>query len=300
MPVGMLPIACDDWPTPVTPPAVRIPYLGDLSAAKTALSKMPDMEEYLAQFQGILGTAMAPVRQFIELIQNIMALVDCITAIPEAIMSLDPGKIFECLEKLFKAIAAIVAYVPPLPYIRTGLDIAGYAIDLIDAIMDIFKTLDDKISSYIDTWNDAVKYLDSALQADVDCALTETEALLQNLAPALAFIMPISNILMDVFTKLMPNPELERAAVEYKLAAAYNLTAFAALAAGATELPELPGFTPPTVSQHAKVPVPPLGPLIENLNKSRNAMILIYNTLAPLVGLDGNKRERSTPRTVNF
>jgi len=183
-----------------------------------------------------------------------------------------------------------------------ALDICSYFIDLIDEIVRLFQKIDAKLTSLVNIWNDAVSLADKELQAVVDCGFSETKAIVINLKPLLTFIQPASDVLGDMFLQFIPNQQLRDAIEMYRDAATWNAQAMEALGTG-LPLPDLPGFTsPPPKVQHEKVAaiIPPMAPFFENLNRSRNAMVMLYNTLAPWVGRDPDKSPRTMPEFVNF
>ena len=295
-------VQCISIDVPGAPPQLNLPHFGILTKGWGALGKIPDPGDLLAQFQDQLALAMAPVRRFLEVVEAFLAVKNCITAIPDSIMRLSPSPIFDCIEGLAEVLARLLSWIPPLSYVRMALDIFSYCIDLIDEILSFFTRLDQKITAYVETMNLAVSLGDIELIAIVDCGLTSVRPTIVTALDMLKFVQPICDVLIDVFLRLIPSDQMRKAVTEYKEAGDFMGTARDALASGSdqTALPVYPGAEAVTKVQNTLVPVPPLAPLLQGINVTRNAMVLLYNILAPVVGENTRKQSRELPDYDNF
>jgi hypothetical protein len=297
-------IQCDTVPLPPAPPSIDIPHFGTLAKAWEGLYSIPKASDLLAQFQDQLAVALAPVRRYLELIEILTSLYACTQAIPKAILWLNPSPIYDCIENLAKAIARILSWVPPMAYIRMYMDLANYCISLIDEILDWFGELDDILTDYIETFLEAELLDDQELQQILECSASDIRPRLKIAMNLLAFVKPINDMLINVFIRLIPDANtvkaLKKAKKAYEEANEYMELASAVVDAGGGSLPEIPGFSHTPPEQHQLVPVPPLGPLLYTMTNTQNAMVLIYNALAPLVGLDPDKEMREMRSYNNF
>lgn len=294
--MGIINIVCKSLQIPSPPPQVTIPNFGVMQQAWGALDDIPDPAKLLGEMQNQLASAMAPVRRYLEIVEVLQAIQQCLKAAIDAVTQLSPDPLFDCFKNLTKAIARVLSWLPPLSYVRTAADIAGYCIDVMDEIFDFFERLDDMISDYISTLSNATLLNDSDLIGFANCGLSEVLPHIIVVVDLIAFVTPLNNALMDMFTRLMPNPLLQTIKQMYEETQTYVLKVQAQLKLDPTQpLPQFLTFPLPTTAQNPNVPVPKLGPLLEATNHCRNGMVLLYNFMAPVVGLDADKETRSTP-----
>jgi len=293
-------IQCVTKTIPAAPPEIYIPHLGIMAKAWAGLDSIPSAGEMLAQFQDAIATALAPVRRYLEIVETFSSVQQCIKAIPQAILTLNPDPIYDCLTNLAKAIARLLSWIPPLSYIRTYRTVARYCIDLIDEIFDFFVALDGEITSYINAYNSALTVGDSDLLEFIDCGMSDIVPRVTIAIRMAQFVSPINDVLLDMFLRLMPNPVLRE--VVKRMTSVTTYLAGISITAGGSSLviPEFPGFSTSSVTQHAIVPVPPLGHLLYALNRSRSAIVMAHNVLSPVVGYDADAEERELPTFTNF
>lgn len=295
-----LTVTCAPPVLPAAPPSVSIPHFGIMQKAWGALSGAPDPADLLCQLQDGLAIAMAPVRRYLEMVEGIFAFKQCMMTIPDAIMSLDVDALWECFRTLIRVLSVVLSWVPPFPYIRTAMDIAGYCIDLLDEVLSFLQRLDAKITAWIQTYDEAEALGDLELIAFVNCGIAQAKSDVRMLMDIMQFMAPINNTLIESFLRLMNMEALRLAYQQYSNASQYYGEVATAIEDGASALPALAGFSPTGKTQHVIVPFPPLGPLLENMGRSRNAMVIVYNVLAPVVGLAPDKQTREIPDFINF
>ena len=295
-------VQCINIDVPSPPPQLDIPQFGILEKGWDAMGKIPDPSELLAKFQDQMAIALAPVRRFLEIVECFLAVKNCITAIPDAITSLSPSPIFECIENLAETLARILSWMPPLSYVRLALDIFSYCIDLIDEILTFFSVLDRKISSYISAMDTAVAAGDVELISIVNCGLSGIRPNVVTVLDMLKFVEPINDVLMEMFLRLIPSDQMKQAVGQYKEAGEYMGSVRTSLATttGQGALPAPPSVETITKVQNELVPLPPLGPLLSGMNMIRNAMVLLHNIMAPIVGEESTKQGRDMPEYDNF
>jgi hypothetical protein len=300
-------IPCIGVDMPVPPPSLEIPGLGAIQQARAALNNLTDPSEMLMQMQNQLAVALAPIRRFIEMLEAIMALQGCVTAIPTAITSLSPKPIVNCLKNLVKAIGVLTNYIPPKAWVRTAMDVASWSIDVIDELIGLFEDMDERITQYTQLWDEALALGDLELQASMQCSVSEVKALTLNMFEILMIIKPLNDVLIDVFVRITNAKILEDAAEKYKKVNS-NLPGMKQAIIDGSPLPLPDDLTAALIqsiqekadSQHSIIPLPPLGALFQGMNEMRNAVVIIYNFIAPWVGLDPNKTTRETPEFNNW
>jgi len=277
-----------------TPPSIDIPHFGILQKAQETLDGIPDPADLLCKFQDTIAVALAPVRRYLEMIEAFLTIKQCMSVIPDAITSLDPGVILDCMKNLAKAFARLLSWLPPFTYVRLAMDVTSYLLDLVDAILSLAARVDDKIDKWVNLDALAKQLGDLELVNFVNCGMEDLSTDLRLLLKLVKFIEPANDVLMEMFLRLLNSDGLRDAYEKYKEASEYYDKVDTALSEGASSLPALAGFSS-SDTQDPVVPVPRMGALWENMNRSRNAAVVIYNTLAPFVGADADKEARSLP-----
>jgi hypothetical protein len=286
----------------VPPPAINIPGYGEIQDVRRAINNLTDPSEMIMSLMSKLTVALAPIKRYIEMLDAVMALKNCMQAVPEAILTLSPDVIYDCFENLIKAVAVLMSYIPPMAYVRMGCDIASFAILIIDEVISVFRELDAKVTQYLGVYDLAVSLADNELKVTAECALGEVNALALNMFDLLKAISIAMDIFLDMMLKFYP--VLKEAAKTVKDNMANMDELEQALKDGDQYLPD------PTKTEeelidaanalHEAIPVPPLEPLFVALNQLRNVAAFLYNLLAPTVGLDPDKEQIETPEFVNF
>ncbi len=278
-----LQIVCVNPPYYTRPPRIHIPNLGIIEQALDAISSIPDPAEIMATILNMLNPLLAPLRKYLQVVEAIIAIKQCVEAIPKAIITLNPSPILDCFQALIRVIAELIKDIPPIPYIQVVLDIAAYAMDTIDAIILVFHRLEQKITDLLKLRNYAITLNDLDLVNIVNCGLRDLQLALAQILDVLRIIGPMLNIIMAVILRLIPTPQTQKASDKcIEAAASFDAAQnAAALADITTGLPKLSG-------------------LLTALDDMRKALVIIYNALAPWVGEAPNKTDRSAPTFVNF
>jgi hypothetical protein len=266
---------CLEMPAPPELPYLEIPQFGIMSAARQSLYDLPDLSTYLMSLQEVAALALAPVRRFLEMVEIILAIKSCQDAIIEALLPPSPGPIIECIKDLIKAIARLASYFPPLEYVKSMLSLCKFIIQVIDEVVDLFVFLDQQLANYILVLQNALELGDLELGALADCAGSEITALTVNMMDVLKYVTPILKILLEPLARLVPIPALREA-----------LKKIANLPALLTDIKS-------AVGQADGPPV--IGGLMSLINDMRNAVVILYNVLAPVVGRDSDLKPRTLP-----
>jgi hypothetical protein len=265
-------------------PRITIPNLGILEQAHAAISSIPDPAELMAMFMDKLSLALAPLRKYLQVLEGLIAIKQCVEALPRAIITLSPSPIFDCLKALVRAFAALIQDIPPIPYIQCVIDLCKICVDLIDAIVNLLVKLDNKISALLTLRNYALALNDTDLVDITGCSLQYIKIPLQQIMQVLKLIKPLNDILLSVIMRLIPTPQAQKAAEEYQAAAGSFDTCSTQLA---TIDPAVLGF-------------PSLSGMMPAIGATRNAMVVIHNVLAPIIGEDPSLTTRTLPSFTNF
>lgn len=275
-------VTCIDPPAWRRPPSIRIPNQGTVEMAWDSLSSIPDPADLMSKFMNVVNLALASIRKYLQMVEVVVAIKQCIEAVPKAIMTLSPSPIFDCLKTLAKVFTQVMQDFPPFPYIFMAVDVAGICVDLIDAFILLFQRLDAKIAALVNLNNYALGLSDIELVNMSSCAMKDVKLSVQQILDVLKIVKPVNDILLSVILRLMPIPSAQKAANDYALAAITFGTASSELEAGGGALSVITGL-------------PPLGTMFQALAGARNAIAVIYNVLAPMTGVDDQKTTIAIP-----
>jgi uncharacterized membrane protein len=234
---------------------LTLPGMGELAYLRDSVESMPRPSSLLLKFLNSLSPALAPINSIIKLVDMIQAIVTCVTAVPKCFMTLSPGPLIKCFEKLFKALAALIALVPPMPYIRMIVDIVVLIRYLVDDLLNVFTIIDKEISKIKQVLDDAQRTQDDTLLEIGECA---RENLNQEMAGIMQVIQLIGKLTGLIFTIMESIATLIPGADE-------KVAEWQAAMGGATDSlgsADVTGFIP-------------LGPLVTALTTIRNILIVI-------------------------
>jgi hypothetical protein len=194
----------------VTPQGLSLTFPGGATVAPEVPDVVPDLFQLSKQLLGQANAALAPLAPIFNILDVALALVQVVNAIPDAIKSLDPGKITDALPDLGKKVAKLAPLVPQLsvPILILGL---------IDTLLAFLGGLATQLRALIDQQvriqhaeNRATELGNAQLRAVTDCAKHHVDAQLQSLSESTA---PVNRLiaLLNVFTQLIglgPLPDL--------------------------------------------------------------------------------------------
>lgn len=277
-------------------PSIQLP-MGLLQAPFDALDKIPSASQMMAKLMGLLDVALMPVKQLLELVEVLVAVKNCIEAVPKAIMQLSPAPVLDCIKNLAKAFARLLSYVPPLSYARALRDVCVFLVTLIDEVIRLFQRMDALIDGYVNVLAAAQAAGDLELVQFANCGMQNLRINMKTLIDALRLLKPVTDILMPAILRLIPTPELQKAADQSAASSAYMDSASSTLGSGGTTLPTYPGGEAPGASA-VGVPLPRISPVLQGLTILRNSMVMVGNGLSLVVGSSVTLQVRNMPTFV--
>jgi hypothetical protein len=282
-------------------PRFRFMSLGIVEKAWSSVDKVPSAFDLLSQFQDNIALAMAPIRQYMDLIEAFALLHKCFQTIPDCITSLSPDPLLDCMKNLAKAIARVLAWMPPLSYVALTVDMTGYTIDLIDEIMLFFVRLDSRLDSLVTSYETALTLNDTALLGFTVCGINSILPKMLAMMNMVLGIKPYCNSLIDPLIRLLGLENLKKMKEKYEDADKKITKAKSDISKSVAVLTCTPGHNhPPPSDPKSYIPIPPMAPVLCSINQTRTAMVFIYNILAPIVGDDPDKKERTLPAFKYF
>lgn len=121
---------------------VRFP-VGNLQCVSLPQVNIPDPSELLQQLFAQINSALTPLNPIFNIIDAVVAVFECIKAIPKAITQLDPVPLIECIPHLAEAINKLLALLP-------ALSVPVMLVDIIDVVIFFLRSLKRQIQILID------------------------------------------------------------------------------------------------------------------------------------------------------
>ena len=125
--------------------SVRMPGYGVFEAIRTTLQKVPSNCDLGIDLLALIQSALAPLRPFIDVLELLLAIVNCIFAIKTAVTRLSPGPIVGCLRNLREALDKVLQHIPPIPWLRMIADILRLLIITVNCLLDLLADFDRQI-----------------------------------------------------------------------------------------------------------------------------------------------------------
>jgi len=275
---------------PPAPSKIKAPFIGDLQQARKSLYALPDGSEMLMRFMDSLELAMAPARQFIELLELGTLYKDCLGSIIDAVTQLNPDPIFACLKKVMKKLATLASYFPPMSYVRLIVDCLAVGVKLLDEIVYMFVWLDSQITSWRDLVQQAQTLGDKTLLSVADCEIAEYGLCMLNANDIMKLVSPGIRVLLEPITENIPSYPLKIA-----------LTQLVDIEKQLTDLDTTVRESVTKANAEAGIDdmLEMLGEVLTTLCDLETVLVDIYNVVGPMLGLDP-LQQRARPGTVNF
>lgn len=277
--MAVITIQCISPPAYSRPPRLTIPNIGLLEEMHDAISRIPDPAELIAKLMNKAMLALAPLQKFLKMVEAIMAIKQCIEAIPRSLIPPNPQPIIDCFKALIKAVAALIQEVPPIPYIQTVIDLCRLMTDFIDGVWTFMARLDAKISNLLNVQAYAQALGDTTLIQFANCNLNHTIAPLLRMLDLLTLVSPLLNVLLSVILRLIPSPQAHKAANQC-LEAASSFT---------TARDQLSNIDVSVVG------FPRLTSMLEGMYSTREALRFVESFLCPIVGEEAEIVHRGMP-----
>jgi len=188
---------------------VTLPGMGELTFLQQAIDAIPRPSSYVIQALNAMSPALAPVYMLIRVLDVIIAIQNCITALPKAIAMLNPAPIVSCIKKLVSVIAHLLPLLPPLAYVRLVVDIVAAIRMLVEDMISVIGLIDQQVSRIKAAINEAYQLDDSLLLQIGECA---KEDLKQNTAGLMQVLEAISKLMtallgmLQIMAAVLPGP----------------------------------------------------------------------------------------------
>lgn len=123
-----------------------------------------------------VNTALAPLQPFFNLLDAIIAIFDCVQAIPDAIIQLDPAGLFECAPNMVEKVGKLASLAPQLSLPAMLVDILDLMIRQLTQLVLDLRRLALYQAEVIAAGVAAAEPGNVALRIAVDCAQNDIDA----------------------------------------------------------------------------------------------------------------------------
>lgn len=167
----------------ITPREVCIRYpVGQEICATLPQLTNADQAELVAQLFAQLNSALAPLSPILDIVDIVLTIVDCIKAIPEAIIKLDPTGLIECVPALLEAVNKILALIPALSLPLMLIDIIDGFILYLQAQAALLTQAAARIIAITNAALKAAEPGQFALAGTIDCINANFSIQIENLS----------------------------------------------------------------------------------------------------------------------
>lgn len=176
---------CVPLPDPSTIDDICLPGGLCLSYIRDGIGKIPGAADLPMDFFSQIGPALAPMKPLFDILDTVLAIYRCVKAIPDAITSLDPSELLNCIPALAKLVDALLKLIPQMSIpkmIKSALRQLSMLLRGVATDFGSLQTQLNRIATLIDraaTLNDVKLngYLVCAQQNVTQTALSTSEAL---------------------------------------------------------------------------------------------------------------------------
>ncbi len=178
-----------------------------LSHIWDAIDQIPHLADISLDFFSQIGPAMAPLAPFFSLLDTVLAVYRCVSAIPDVITSLDPSELLNCLPALAELIDKILKLIPQLSIPKMVIAIIRNMAALIRAIAADLEYIKSQIQRIADMINRAADLNDVKMNGFLVCAQDTVNGSVLSTAEALKGIGRMI-LLVNIFIGLFGGEEI--------------------------------------------------------------------------------------------
>lgn len=193
---------CVELPAIPTVDQICLPGGICLSYVWDAIGKIPSASDMSMAYFAQIGPAMAPLKPFFDLLDTVLAIFRCVSAIPDAITSLDPSELIQCVPDLAKKVDQLLKLIPQLSLPKMVIAIIHNLATLLRAIAADLSYLEAQARRIVDAVQRAADLNDHTLSGLLVCAqhtLDNTALSTSEALRGIGSIILLVNIVMGLF-----------------------------------------------------------------------------------------------------
>lgn len=181
--------------------------IAGMDLCASAHIELGDPGQTLKSFLGTINTALTPLTPFFDVLDVLIKIVECVTAIPDAILAVppDPTKITDCIPDLLKALAKVAGLLPQVWLPKLVKQILTVVIAGLEEIRDDLESILDFRADLTAAGLVVAIPGNLALQAILDCEAENLDIQMTNQSASLG---PLSRLLgiVALLLKLSGSP----------------------------------------------------------------------------------------------
>jgi len=195
---------------PSLPPPKEITFPGGATLGQmlAAGSEIPDPLDSVTNLLAQANSALAPLVPIFNIIDVVIALFDCVKAIPDSLgPPPDPTAIAKCIPDLAEKAAKLLELIPQLSVPLLIIGIIDCIIQFLEGIKQQVQAIIDRLVAIASAASKADELGDANLQLVVDCAKGNIDIQLQAMNDSLG---PINQLIavLNIFLGLLGLPEV--------------------------------------------------------------------------------------------
>jgi len=198
---------CFELPAVPTIEDICLPGGLCLSYVWDGINKIPHAADLPLDFFSQIGPALAPLKPLFDVLDTVMAVYRCVKGIPDAITSLDPSELLNCLPALAKLIDALLKLVPQISIPKMLKQTIKQLARLLRGIASDFTYIQAQLQRIADMIDRAAQLGDQRMNGFLVCAQHDMNTMVMSTAEALKGIGRII-LLLNIFMGLIGAPEI--------------------------------------------------------------------------------------------
>jgi len=203
----MASVFCINIPKHISNLELELPGIGSLQMIKEKIDSFPRISDYVLKMMNISAPAMAPIRNILRVLDVVIAVMKCIKAIPDSLVPPSPGPILDCITGLAEAVAALLEFIPPFPYVKMIFQIMKAIRQLLDDLIADINTIDAQISLIKSMISRGADTGNTTLIELGECAKTEVEEMVNGILSVFELIgklLAIVGGILEILVAIMP------------------------------------------------------------------------------------------------
>lgn len=164
-------------------PMPEIPSIDDicfpggfcLSYVWDGIAKIPTAADMSTDFFSQIGPAMAPLKPFFDMLDTVLQIFKCVTAIPKSILTLNPQELLDCFPTLAKLIDQLLKLIPQLSIPKMIKTILHNLAKLLRSIASELTYIQSQLQRIADMIDRAAQLGDVKMNGFLVCAQSDLQ-----------------------------------------------------------------------------------------------------------------------------
>ena len=178
-----------------------------LSYVWDGIGKIPHITDMPLDFFSQIGPAMAPLKPFFDLLNTVIQVFKCLNAIPDAITSLDPSELTECLPVLAELVDQLLKQIPQMSIPKMVISAIKMVAQVISGVATDLRYIESQLQRVATQIDRAAELGNVSMNGFLVCAQGDLEDSISATSQALGGIGRIV-LLINVFMGLIGGQEI--------------------------------------------------------------------------------------------